>query len=219
MVDGAMRSSDDPAASDTAAAGRGRRGKVARLIEEYDLAGLGETLERRWTAEGDERASLRELADLFNRELLDAALREAGVHALDGEVANSYRLLVDDEVSSGDRTRARRRLEREGVDVDALEGDFVSYQAVRTYLQDERGATYERAATDRVAAARDTIEQLGGRTASVAEGRVEHLVEAGDLAVGSVSAVVDVRIRCDDCGEQYTLDELLDRGRCGCDDP
>lgn len=50
-----MDQTDDPPASN-----RGRRSKVARLIEEYDLSGLGEELEQRWTAEEDWQ-SLREL--------------------------------------------------------------------------------------------------------------------------------------------------------------
>lgn len=56
---------------------RGRRSKVARLIDEYEWTGLGATLEARWTADGSERASLRDLADQFNERVLEAALREA----------------------------------------------------------------------------------------------------------------------------------------------
>jgi len=124
-----------------ASPGRGRRRKVARLIDEYNLQGIGEELERLWTAD-DDRRSLRSLADLFNRRLLKISLEEAGVTSLDGEVENAYRLLDDDDVSGADRTRARRRLEREGVDVDTLQEDFVTYQAVRTYLKNYRGAEY-----------------------------------------------------------------------------
>lgn len=32
---------------------RGRQSKVSRLIDEYDLDGLGEEMARRWTAEDD----------------------------------------------------------------------------------------------------------------------------------------------------------------------
>lgn len=41
--------------------GRGRRSKVARFIEEYDLQWLGIEIERGWTAHED-RSSLRGLA-------------------------------------------------------------------------------------------------------------------------------------------------------------
>lgn len=41
-------------------------------------------------------------------------------------------------MSSGDRTRAERRLERGCLDIDALRANFVSYQTIRAYLQNER---------------------------------------------------------------------------------
>jgi hypothetical protein len=88
---------------------RGRRSKVARLINEYDLQGLGPELEQLWTAD-ENRRSLRELADYFNNRLLETAVEDADMQFLDGELKNSYRLLTDDEVSSADRMRIRRRL-------------------------------------------------------------------------------------------------------------
>lgn len=60
----------------------GRRTKVARLIEEYDLGEIGVELERRWTAEGDERISLRFLSTHFNQQLLKTRMNEAGVQSL-----------------------------------------------------------------------------------------------------------------------------------------
>ncbi|MFC6771661.1 rod-determining factor RdfA, partial [Halorubrum pallidum] len=47
--------------------------KVARVIEAYDLAGLGAQLERQWTGADGDRTSLRDLADVFNRRVLEAA--------------------------------------------------------------------------------------------------------------------------------------------------
>lgn len=43
------------------------RTKVSRVIDEYDLDGFGDELERLWTATGDERKSLRELAETCNK--------------------------------------------------------------------------------------------------------------------------------------------------------
>jgi len=45
-------------------------GKIARFIDEHNMTGLSAELEDRWTAENDQRMSLRDLADYFNRELL-----------------------------------------------------------------------------------------------------------------------------------------------------
>jgi hypothetical protein len=104
----------------------GRRRKVVRLLDEFDMEGLGADLERRWTASED-HWSLRELATYFNKQLLDRTLHSVNVRTLDGEVDNIYRLLTGDDVTSVDRTRIRRRLEREEVDVDQLEKNFVTY--------------------------------------------------------------------------------------------
>jgi hypothetical protein len=90
------------------------RSKVARLIEEYELGGIGEEFERRWTREED-RSSLRDLADEFNRRLLRAALERTGDAPLDGEVDNLYRLLTGDDVTSGVRQQIGRASCRERV--------------------------------------------------------------------------------------------------------
>lgn len=115
--------------------------KVGRLIHRYDLAEIGEELERRWTADAGDRMSLRELADHFNRTLLKQALQQNATSTIDGEAANLYRLLTEDDVSSGQRIQAENRLEQN--DVEQLRTDFVSRQALHTYLTKERDATYE----------------------------------------------------------------------------
>lgn len=95
-----------------------------RLIDEYDLGpAFGDELETPWTSDGGNRLSLRALADLFNRALLDAAMNESGMSSIDGDVENPYRLLSDDEVSSGMRTEAPARLDRKGVDINVLYED------------------------------------------------------------------------------------------------
>lgn len=197
--------------------GRGRRSKVARLVEEYDLEGLGAEMERRWTDEED-RWSLRELADHFNRTLLEAAVEAEGNQPLDGEVENLYRLLTDDDVASADRTRVRRRLERDGVDVDALRDDFVTYQAVRTYLKKYRGAEHSPAETDPLEREATNVQRLRGRVDSVTEGKLEQLRDSGALSIGEFRTLVDVRVVCEDCNAQYDVVDLLEDGGCDCTD-
>lgn len=194
--------------------GRGRRSKVARLLEEYEMESLGAELERLWTAEEDRR-SLRDLASYFNRRLLERALEDADVRPLDGEVENMYRLLTDED-SGADRTRIRRRLERDGVDIDAVEGDFVTYQAVRTYLQKHRGAEYTPDETDPIEREIVNIQQLRGRIDSVTEGKLRQLHRTDKLDIGEFRTLVDVRVVCEDCNTQFDVIELLERGRCDC---
>jgi hypothetical protein len=196
--------------------GRGRRSKVARLIEEYGMDGLGAELERLWTATEDRR-SLRELATYFNRQLLQNALEEADIRPLDGEVENIYRLLTDED-GGADRTRIRRRLERDGLDVEALEKDFVTYQAIRTYLKKHRGAEYTPDETDPIEREITNIQQLRGRVNSVTEGKIEQLKTAGELDIGEFRTLVDIRIICEECNTQFDAVELLEQGHCNCSD-
>ncbi|WP_436901879.1 rod-determining factor RdfA [Halovenus halobia] len=202
--------------------GRSRRieSKVARLIEEYGLGQqFGDQLETRWTADGEQRDSLRTLADHFNERLLEAAAADAGLSTVDGESANLYRLLTDDDVSGGNRTEARRRLEQAGVDVDQLEGDFVSYQAIRSYLTEYRNAEYdherEQARPDRVV---QTLQRLTERVRSVADRSLTQLRDTGRITLGEFRLFVDVSVLCEDCGSQYSAVELIRRGGCDCTD-
>lgn len=202
--------------SDTGSS-RGRQVKVARLIAERDLDGIGDRLERRWTAEGDERMSLRELAAEFNRALLRTAMANAGMQPLDGDVDNVYRLLAGDDVSGADRTRTERRLDREGVDVDRLRGEFVSYQAIRTYLKQHRGATYSTETTDRAESGKEHIQRLKGRVRSVTDSKLDQLRQHGDVDLGSFRTLVEVNVLCEDCGAQYDVETLLEDGGCDCE--
>jgi hypothetical protein len=201
------------------ATGGGRRSKVQRLIEEYDLEGLGEELERAWTAEdADERKSLRDLATSFNQRLLEQGLRDAGATVLDGEVENTYRLLTDEDVSPGEQTRTERQLEREGVDVEQLESDFVSYQAIRTYLKEHRGAEHTTADRDRREAAVETVQRLSTRLVNVAENRLEGLRSAGEISLGEFRVILDLRVICEDCGTQQDFTTLVKEDGCECSD-
>ena len=197
----------------------GTRSKVQRVIDEYELAGMGEQLESYWTGDDEDQYSLRELADVFNRAVLRAALDQAGASPLEGEVENTYRLLTDDSVSSGVRTETKNALARDGVDVDELEDDFVTHQAIHTYLTKHRGVNYESSAdeTDQVEKGAETIQRLRTRTSAVTETTLENLASTDRITLGDFDVLVDVRVLCDTCGRSYTADELLENGGCACD--
>lgn len=185
--------------------------KVGRLIESHGLDGLGEELENRWTADED-ADSLRTLADVFNHELLKAEATDAGLDLLDGEIATFYDALVDDEATGAERTRVRGRLERAGIDVDTLQTDFVSHQAIHTYLTSYRGASKERKRSDPT----ERVQRLRGRLVAVTESALESAANRDDIVVGSPDVLVDVQVFCADCGSQYGFDELVERGGCDC---
>lgn len=209
---------DESSPVNTTAADPERRSKVGRIIAERTLEGMGEELERRWTGEDREQSSLRELADYFNQRVLREAMDEQDLEVLDGEVENFYELLTSDDVSGGMKVQTERRLERDGIDVDQLKNDFVSHQAVHTYLRKYRGAeATSDESEDKVQEARTTIQQLRSRVQAVTETSLEALRAANKLDIGSFDVYVDVRVSCNDCQSQYSIGDLLDRGRCQCE--
>lgn len=195
----------------------GRRSKVARLLDEYGLDGVGAELEARWTATGDDHWSLRDLAATFNRELVRERLYDAGMRPSEAEVADVVRSLTGDDTGAAEQTQLRRRLEREGIDVDDLAGDLVTYQAVRSYLKDYRGAEYERDSGDRLETVADAVQKLRGRLVSVTETKLDDLRNTSRLTLGEFRVMVDVQILCTECQSQYGVSELLTAGGCDCD--
>lgn len=198
--------------------------KVGRVLSEYGLASLHERLPALWTGEGEEAgdteetASLRDLADRINVALVRSALEDAGEDPLEGEAENAYRLLSGEDVSAGVRIQQRNRLERAGVDVDSLDDDFVTHQAVHTYLTDGLGITKQEADdADPVETHEERIQRLRNRLAAVVDGSIGELEAAGELDVGDVDTTVSLQLYCTECETQFELTELLERGGCHCD--
>lgn len=195
----------------------GPRSKVARVIEEYDLEGWGEWLERAWIGEDEPRRSLRELADRLNRSILRTGMERAGLDPVDGDVKTAYDLLVGD-ASSGDRVQKRRELGRQGVDVDTIEDDFVSHRAVHSYLRKHRKVERSTPNTDdRIETDSSRIERLQGRTAAVTEDVLDRLDTRGGIDARDVDVIVNIRVMCNECGRTYDVSEFLDQSGCDCD--
>lgn len=188
--------------------------KVDRVIAKRNLGDLGAELERRWLAESEESMSTRELADYFNRRVLEAAVDDSDVFTLSGDVDQVYETLTGE----GDEALVRSRLEESGVDVDGVEDDFVSHQTVHRYLKEHREVEQpEPSDEDRVQRGLDTVQRLRGRTAAVTERTVGSLQNNDSIDVGSFDVLVDVQVLCHDCGRSYDAAELLERGGCDCE--
>lgn len=197
--------------------GAGRRSKVKRVLEEYELTEVGDELERAWTAtDPNERESLRDLATRLNQRILKEALQGAGETVLEGEAENKYQLLTDDGVSPGDRKRAERKLKRQGIDVEALRSDFVSYQAIRTYLMDYRDAELKTTDTDKRESAVDIVQRLQSRLVTVSEDRLLSLHSAEEISLGEFRVILNLRVVCEDCGMQENIIPLIKQGGCNC---
>ena len=188
--------------------------KVARIIDEYELSGMGAELEAAWTGESGERTSLRDLADEFNEAVLKEVLRESGVSPLGFELTGTYEALRHG--SGSDETRARRRLEREGIDVGELSNDFVTHQAVHTYLTKEREATLPERDGNAVDRKIETIDKLNGRVTAVTDSAIESLIPDEELDRTNYEVLVDVRVVCSACGSDHSVGDLLRQGGCDC---
>ena len=189
--------------------------KVGTAIEEFGLSSMNDELVRRWSDPDGE--SVRALADAFNRRILSTALDAAGVEILEPEVETIYRLLQDDDVSSGMRVTKRRQLQRADVDIDRVSDHFVSHQTLYRHLtgcleQSAAGST-----PDPVSSAVDDVEGLVRRTETVIADRIERLDGADALDHRDYRVLVDIAITCEHCGDVYRFEELLERGGCGCE--
>ena len=192
----------------------GRRTKVARVIEEYNLEGMGARMEAEWIGEKGERTSLRSLAEEFNHAVLEAALDKAGISPLNFEVSGTYEALRNG--SRSEKTRAERRLERDGIDPDRLTSSFVSHQAIHTYLKKNREASLPNNEGDPIETKIKAIEKLQGRVTAVTESAISSLSSADHLDCNDYDVLVDVRVVCPDCGSDYPVGELLCGGGCQC---
>jgi cobalamin biosynthesis protein CobD/CbiB len=193
-----------------------RRSKVERLIEEYDLVGLGDELVASWTAEGDERKSLRQLATEFNVALVDACLEQEGVTHFDSDGEAIYESLSEDDAES-ERATVKARLERTGIDIEQLEKDFVTYQAIRSYVKEIRNAEYQTATDEEhIEKQKNTIQRLVSRATSVTEEKLARLRDTGRISLGNFRLIIDFQVYCRDCDTQKTVSDLLDDGGCEC---
>lgn len=197
--------------------GAGKQSKVKRVLEEYELTEVGNELERAWTAtDPNERESLRDLATRLNQRILKETLQGASETVLKGETENIYQLLTDDGVSSGDQKRAERKLKRQGVNVEALRSDFVSYQAIRTYLKDYRDAELKSTDTDKRGSAVESVQRLQSRLVTVSEDRLLSLQSAEEISLGEFRVILNLRVVCEDCGTQENIIPLIKQGGCNC---
>lgn len=193
--------------------------KVERIIDSYGLEGIGDELESRWLGEQGDRRSLRELAEYFNCQFLEAVLQQAGEQPVDGETENLYRLLTADDISTSGRTQAETRLARYGVDVETVKRDFVSHQAIHTYLTEIRGAELPTDASSpetAISNRREALLRLRNRLVAVAERSLDSLSQAGHLSDGDFDVTVGITVYCDDCGTTASINELFNQGGCDC---
>ncbi|SER38108.1 rod-determining factor RdfA [Natrinema salaciae] len=197
--------------------------KVGRSVERYELDGLNDELRRK---RFDEEASLRELADFVNRQILAAAIESTpldltdiayGAVSPDDALSAVYETLTSDSVAADREVRVRTRLEQQGVDIAAIESDWVTHPTVRGHLNDCLGIDTSRSARITPDESRDTIEWARTRCARIVEQTVSRLVTSGHLAIADFDVTITIQITCGECGRTHRPTELLEQRSCSCD--
>lgn len=186
--------------------------KIDIVAEKYGLESLDDTLR---AAKSDGK-SLRELETVVNEAILRNAFRDAGAPLIPGEVANLYQLLTDPEVPDGSQIKAENKCEQEGINPEALTRDFVSYQTVRTHLNECLEIDTSRGQAVSLERERTNVFGTIGRTEQIIQDSIERLDAAEELDIGSVVVSANVRVTCEECDRSYTLDELFEATACAC---
>lgn len=182
--------------------------KVCRLLAAYDLQQYESQLVAQWTAGGSQRKGYRALAAWLNTTLLRREMDRAGLSTLGDEATSKYeRLTGDDDAVSAE---IHAVLEAEGVPIDRLERDFVSYGVVRTHLKECLGVERDHEPTDWEAR---SIEIARERAREKIAEAVRSLERKGDLAAeGEIVVHLDAEVECQQTHARVPIDRALRRG-------
>lgn len=181
--------------------------KIERIAQKYGVEEIGDELVAYWIGDGPDK-SVRELAAYFNFQIVDTALRNAGI-ILDREVVESIaeKLQTDDarftETEFGDRD----------VDLSEVKHDLVSYQSVHTYLREIREV--EKPDSVKTKSQRiDDLRKLHARVVKVSRGTATQLIQRGDVEGPAPRIEVDATALCLDCQTETNLLIYLHNGGC-----
>ena len=192
--------------------------KVGLVVEKRDVTvnadeNIHDYLVARWLGIGEYPAKgVRKLADWFNQKLLRDVYTENGRSVTDVRISSEYEALTgDDEVEKGE---VIDDLASDGIDGEALLGDFVSRSTMRRHLTDCLGASKD-AATSRDGDSDWELEQIE-RSRDHLERKVSESVQSlankGELPDGADAGIdVSIFLSCPECSTQVRLRTALDR--------
>lgn len=188
--------------------------KIGRDAAKYGLPDLPLFVKRR-RIEVD--SSLRDLADAANVRLVEAALDRADADVA-GDAASVYTALTDEDTPPERRLSVRNRLADVGIAVEELEGDFVSYQAVRYHLRNCLDMDTGRGGITSISAGREIIASARERDREVIAQTLRRLQRVDELRDTAIEVRISPRVSCQDCGRSHDVEAFLDGGGCDCTD-
>ena len=188
--------------------------KVCRILDTWGLDSYDERLLSEWRGEDGQRKGYRQLATFLNHTLLRNEMDRAGLPTFAGEVESKYDRLQSD---GPHQSEVAMILEREGIDVERLRSDFVSYGVVRTHLTDCLEAEYDAGPSTNWE--EQSIEISRAHAREKIGDAVRSLLRKGTLSGSDDIAIqLDVVIACEECAERVSLRRALREGTvCACE--
>ncbi len=190
-----------------------KRRKIPKIADKYELDNIDDFLISHWTAD-DDRKSLRELADMFNKRIFFAALSE--INLTNSEREQWYSILNEDDAPQTEQVRIRRKLEKEDIDFAEIRSDFITHQTIYTYLTDVVDVDSPSQSTTTVDSKIQTIEKFAGKTAVVGEKSLAELINVDKINERNYRVVADITVICEDCQSSYQFEQLLKNRGCDC---
>ena len=183
--------------------------KVCRVLDEREMSRYEQQLVDQWQAATPQRKGYRQLSTWLNQLMLRREMDRAGLSTLGDEAESKYERLTADDLTVA--AEVRDDLANSGIDIDALENDFVSYGVIRTHLQDCLSAEREQGTpTDWEQESIDIAQSQAEQKAAEA---VRALVNKGRLtAGGDVTVHVSVEVECEACHVRVPASRAIRRG-------
>ncbi|GGM51132.1 rod-determining factor RdfA [Haloarcula argentinensis] len=185
--------------------------KIARVADDYNISEIdAKLIERR-----EQDDSLRDLATYLNKQILSKSL-DTGTREVVGDADSIYMVLRGNDVNRSRQAELRSKLDRNGIDIEAVERDFVSHQTVRNHLHDCKAIDTGRKSTVDLDGAEKTIEWAQARSEGVIEQTLDRLRNAGNVTDTPTEVTLSVRVGCSACGRTYRIEDYLEQGGCDC---
>lgn len=191
----------------------GPRKKIVRVAEEYDMTSIGEEMAKEWSVQDDEqRKTLKQLRDHFNRQVLRRAMIDAGMDIYPGEIEASYKYLFDDTEPESMKKDVEIRLDDNGVDIDQIVNDFInSPQTILNYLHEVEGVELQRNDDSKTSSEKSLnhIQSLNKRYENVVEKILDRLIRQDKLPSSNYSIEINCIVTDENKNESRHIEELL----------
>lgn len=192
--------------------------KVDRLTDRYELtsprsedASIHTYLRRRWTgADGREPEGYKSLTQWFNKRLLARIYENHGRDTVAAHLDTEYGLITDDDTV--DRDELAADLATDGLDIEELDSELISWSTMRHHLKGCLDAEKEvpSASTDWE---QNTVARAKQQTAEKAQSVLSSLTSKNRLPDADEAEVdVQVKLSCPDCSVRVPFEDAVERG-------